>query len=185
MNPEELASGVRTVVHVAGYFEELKQSASDLASRIPPQERGFFTPREEDEARALLVSYWQARNALYDLITSLRRDEQLTEARSALEEIASAAAEATERERVLDIERQNSIDKLEAAKITAAEELAKVKAEFDRRMTEAERAARERAMVSDESRAELASTYDDVLRQREGEHLAARSSCLLDASCSF
>jgi hypothetical protein len=79
MRAEELAAGARTAAHVAGYFEELKQTATELAKRVPPQSRGYFTPQEEEETTALLISYWQARNALYDLITSFRRDEELTE----------------------------------------------------------------------------------------------------------
>jgi hypothetical protein len=72
MNPLELAVGVRTVTQVADYFEELKKSATALTTRFTAQQRGYFTPDEEDEALALLVSYWQTRNALFDLICAMR-----------------------------------------------------------------------------------------------------------------
>ncbi|MCA9203802.1 MAG: hypothetical protein KDA59_12180, partial [Planctomycetales bacterium] len=79
MDSHQLAAGVRTVRDVARYFDELKAKAAELAIRIPPQQRGYFTPAEEDETVGLLVSYWQARNALFDLITSYRLDEQLSD----------------------------------------------------------------------------------------------------------
>lgn len=77
MNPEELASGVQTVVQLAGYFRELKSRAAKLAQRIAPQPRGYFTAAEEEQTTALLVSYWKARNALFELITSYRADTRL------------------------------------------------------------------------------------------------------------
>jgi hypothetical protein len=70
---EDFSAGIRTVVHLGLYFEELKQQALELVARIPAQERGYFTPAEEDEARALLVSFWHSRGALLDLVTGYRR----------------------------------------------------------------------------------------------------------------
>ncbi|MEO8493752.1 MAG: YiiX/YebB-like N1pC/P60 family cysteine hydrolase [Planctomycetota bacterium] len=80
MKTEELESGLRTVVHMAAYFRELKSRAAQLAERITPQERGYFTSVEEDDMRPVLVSYWHARNALFDLITSFQDDDELDDA---------------------------------------------------------------------------------------------------------
>jgi len=89
----EINSAIRSVTQIAGYFEELKQSARELAERVSASERGYFTPDEEDDVRALLVSYWQARNALFELITSFRTDTELNHAdRSAAFLTAFAAA---------------------------------------------------------------------------------------------
>jgi len=77
MIASEITSGIRTVTHVAAYFERLKQSARELADRATASERGYFTPDEEEAAQGLLVSYWQTRNALFDLITSFRTDTEL------------------------------------------------------------------------------------------------------------
>lgn len=79
MKPADLSAGVRTVTHTATYFEELKAKACQLAQRRAGEERGYLTPNEEDEIRGLLVSYWQARNALLELITSYRIDENLSD----------------------------------------------------------------------------------------------------------
>ena len=72
MKAEDLESGLRTVIHMASYFRELKSRAAGIAERISPQQRGYFTIVEEEETRSLLVSYWHARNALFDLVTSFR-----------------------------------------------------------------------------------------------------------------
>lgn len=77
MKTEEFESGLRTVVQMAEYFRDLKSRAAAIAERIKPQERGYFTTVEDDDARPLLISYWHARNALFDLITSFQNDEEL------------------------------------------------------------------------------------------------------------
>ncbi|MCA9119039.1 MAG: hypothetical protein H6822_17130 [Planctomycetaceae bacterium] len=77
MKAEDLESGLRTVVQMAEYFRELKLRAAAIAERITPQERGYFTTVEEDDARPILVSYWHARNALFELITTFHDDETL------------------------------------------------------------------------------------------------------------
>ena len=79
-----IASGARTVTHLADYFDELKQSALRLAGEVSATERGHFLPSEEELIRPLLVSYWKSRCALFDLIRSLRighfgeKDQQST-----------------------------------------------------------------------------------------------------------
>jgi hypothetical protein len=74
VNANEIAAGVRTVTHLANYFDELKSAAAELATRVSANTRGYFTTSEEDETRAILISYWQSRNALFDLIQSIRCD---------------------------------------------------------------------------------------------------------------
>lgn len=69
---EELAANVRTVCDLADYLEELKAAVLELAARIRPQTRGHFTPQEEDSVRGILISYAHSRNALFEVIHSLR-----------------------------------------------------------------------------------------------------------------
>jgi hypothetical protein len=72
----EIAAGVRTVEHVELFFSELKVAAQQLAQSGSAGQRGYFTPGEQESIQALLVSYWQARNALFDLISHYRRNLQ-------------------------------------------------------------------------------------------------------------
>jgi len=74
MTAEDISAGARTVAHLATYFEELKQSAQQLADQARVRSRGYFTPEEEDRTRCLQLSYWKSRSALLELITSFRRD---------------------------------------------------------------------------------------------------------------
>lgn len=78
MLPEQTAAGARTVAHLATYFEELKQTARGLREQFGARQRGYFTPSEDEAVRRLLISYWQARNALFDLVVSYRDDSGLT-----------------------------------------------------------------------------------------------------------
>ncbi|MDP7305819.1 MAG: hypothetical protein QGG09_22095, partial [Pirellulaceae bacterium] len=73
----DLEFNQRTVLHLAPFFEELKSQARQLASQAEASERGYFSTREEDATSGLLVSYWHVRNALFDLVTSLRRAPEL------------------------------------------------------------------------------------------------------------
>lgn len=77
MDPLELESNQRTVLHMAPFFEELKSHAREIVKQAGASERGYFSPREEAATGELLVSYWHARNALFDLITNLRRAREL------------------------------------------------------------------------------------------------------------
>jgi hypothetical protein len=79
MNSTALAAGIRSVTQVADYFDELKGKVRQLAARQSAQQRGYFTPDEENDVRAMLVSYWKARNALYDQIMSYHRNQELAE----------------------------------------------------------------------------------------------------------
>ena len=69
--PETIASGARAVVGIADHFERLKGVASELLQTASASERGFFTPSEDERVRQLLVSYWQSRNALIELVITL------------------------------------------------------------------------------------------------------------------
>ena len=93
MERATIEAGVRTVVHLFGYVDELKQQAMVLRRQTPGQVRGYFTPAEDDNIRALLVSYRQSRAALLELIASFRADDSLSdEDRPAAFLVAFAAA---------------------------------------------------------------------------------------------
>ena len=69
---EVTVAGTRTVLTVAEQFERLKQSAGILAEAASSSDRGYFTPSEDEEVRHLLVSYWQSRNALLELVLEMK-----------------------------------------------------------------------------------------------------------------
>ncbi len=74
MDSLPLSDGARTVEHVADHFQSLQSSAQQLLNEFTASERGYFTPSEDEETRHLLVSYWQARNALVELVRSIHDD---------------------------------------------------------------------------------------------------------------
>jgi len=78
MHPQEILSGAKTVVSAADHFTEMKEAAQGLFTGEQASSRGYFKPSEETNAGGLLVSYWQARNALLDLIISFRSDRELS-----------------------------------------------------------------------------------------------------------
>ena len=77
MLPDALQAHARTVAHLAVYFEELKQAALRLRDQFAVRERGFFSPSEDEAARQLLISYWMARTALFEVVISYRDAESL------------------------------------------------------------------------------------------------------------
>ncbi len=79
MIPEEIFAGARTVIGVAEHFVDLKQTAFGMFESYVASNRGYFTPTEDEEVRHLLISYWQSRNALIELVVSFRDDEHLTD----------------------------------------------------------------------------------------------------------
>jgi hypothetical protein len=93
MFSESIVSGARTVVGIADHFEQLKQVATSLLEAGTASERGYFTPSEDERVRHLLISYWQSRNALIELVVTLHRTTTSTGA-NALE-----AAALSDRER--------------------------------------------------------------------------------------
>lgn len=72
MLPDALQGHARTVAHLAVYFEELKQAALRLRDQFSVRERGYFSPSEDEAARQLLISYWMARTALFEVVLSYR-----------------------------------------------------------------------------------------------------------------
>ncbi len=77
MFPEQITAGARTVTAVARHFAELTADAKHLLATLSVTKRGYFTPTEDEEVRHLLVSYWQARNALIELVYQFKDDEAL------------------------------------------------------------------------------------------------------------
>lgn len=79
MSTEHVIAAARTVTSVAAHFERLQQRARTLIGEYEASERGYFTPTEDEGTRHLLVSYWQSRNALIELVNSYRHVEQFAE----------------------------------------------------------------------------------------------------------
>lgn len=73
MSAEELRHGAATVLHLSQHLSELKARATDLENSIQASSRGFFTPTEDEQTRHLLISYWQSRNALFEVVTSFHQ----------------------------------------------------------------------------------------------------------------
>jgi len=69
----ELTQGAATVINVARHFARLKDRTNGLIEQIDAEERGFFTPTEDEQTRHLLISYWQSRNALFELVSSFHQ----------------------------------------------------------------------------------------------------------------
>ena len=73
MTSEELQYGATTVMHLSQHFTRMKTRATELVNSIQASRRGFFTPTEDEQTRHLLVSYWQARNALFEAVSSFHQ----------------------------------------------------------------------------------------------------------------
>ncbi|MCA9064487.1 MAG: hypothetical protein KDA96_15560 [Planctomycetaceae bacterium] len=71
----EIRSSAATVLSVARHFAELRSRTELMLSTVQASERGFFTPTEDDGVRQVLVSYWTARSALFELMYTLRDAE--------------------------------------------------------------------------------------------------------------
>ncbi len=76
MAEDELHSGASTVLELSRHFDRLKRRASEFISTFQSSSRGYFTPTEDEQTRHLLVSYWQSRNALFELVTSFHQVER-------------------------------------------------------------------------------------------------------------
>ncbi len=77
---ETLAGDARSIVTVSFHFQELKKSATLLSQSSAARQRGYFLPSEEEQVKHLLVSYWQARCALIEVVTSTHRRSQVIDA---------------------------------------------------------------------------------------------------------
>ena len=76
---DQILIGARTVIQLDVHFGELKAAATELLGSDSARARGYFTPPEEEEYQHLLVSYWHSRNALLDLVLSLREETQISD----------------------------------------------------------------------------------------------------------
>ena len=79
MSESEILQGAATVVSLADHFHGLKNRATQFIESFSASDRGYFTPTEDEQTRHLLVSYWQARNALFELVSSLHKIERFPE----------------------------------------------------------------------------------------------------------
>jgi hypothetical protein len=68
MTAAHIATGARTVTHLADHFGQLKRTALSMRDSFGATQRGYFTPSQDDEVAQLLLSYWQSRKALFELI---------------------------------------------------------------------------------------------------------------------
>ncbi len=75
----QIESDARTVLDVAEHFDRLKDRARELGKASNASTRGYFTPSEDEQVKHLLVSYWQSRNALIELVTAHQQDRTLSE----------------------------------------------------------------------------------------------------------
>jgi len=71
-NEQSILDGAQAVVDIAAYFEELKSRATAMQQQVQAQDRGYFTPTEDEQTRQLLVSYCQSRAALFDVVDAFR-----------------------------------------------------------------------------------------------------------------
>lgn len=69
----DLVADARTVATVAPYFQELQIAAGLLSQSSTARTRGYFQPSEEEQLRHLLISYWQARCALLEVVQTLHQ----------------------------------------------------------------------------------------------------------------
>lgn len=89
---QEIESAARTVTQLFDFINELKLNAAELEGVISPAGRSYFVADEDDAVRGLLISYWQSRNALLELVNSYRKRQSLAAAESAEFLVPYAAA---------------------------------------------------------------------------------------------
>ncbi|MFM8326001.1 MAG: hypothetical protein ACKN9U_14155, partial [Pirellulaceae bacterium] len=53
-------------------FEGAKKSADEMATYATSLKREYLTPMEDEATRQILVTYWQLRNALLEMVNELR-----------------------------------------------------------------------------------------------------------------
>ena len=79
MDVESLSADARTVATIARHFDELRGRAARLIAEHGASLRGYFTPTEDEQVRHLLVSYWQSRNALAEVVHGLLQSARTPE----------------------------------------------------------------------------------------------------------
>jgi len=62
----------RTVSSVYSQIADLKKAADEMAAYASSLEREYLTPMEDEAARRILITYWQLRNALLEMVNELR-----------------------------------------------------------------------------------------------------------------
>lgn len=72
MNHLNVDSVLRTARHLVNFLGETKSNAAQLATSLDAVEKGYFSPTQDEQAQALLVTYTQVRAALLDLIHDLQ-----------------------------------------------------------------------------------------------------------------
>jgi hypothetical protein len=94
MNSEQFDSAARTVAQLGEYLDELKGQALAIFDRSTVESRGYITPSAEVRLRQLQLSYWKARNALYELVFEVWREIERIE-RAAPQQFLVALAAAS------------------------------------------------------------------------------------------
>jgi hypothetical protein len=74
MNSEQLTAAALTVVQLDEFLQDWKRQALAVFNPAALSERGYVTPTDELAIRHLQLSYWKARNALYELVFDIWRD---------------------------------------------------------------------------------------------------------------
>lgn len=62
----------RTVSSVSAQIADLKKAADEMATYASSLKREYLTPTEDEAARRILITYWQLRNALLEMVHELR-----------------------------------------------------------------------------------------------------------------
>ncbi len=90
---DKIDSAARTLAHLTDHFASYKQLAIKMRQSFSARQRGYFTPREDDQVRHLLISYWQSIKALFELIDEFTDDtKRIDQLESKCFVIAYAAA---------------------------------------------------------------------------------------------
>jgi hypothetical protein len=76
VNDEQLSAAARTVAQLGDYLEDLKRQAVAVFDPAAVAARGYIKPSTEVAVRQLQLSYWKARNALFELVNDIWRDIQ-------------------------------------------------------------------------------------------------------------
>jgi hypothetical protein len=89
----DITTTARTVADLAAHMERLRERAISFHQEFGTGDRGYFTPSEDDAVLALWVSYHKSRNALLEVIDSIRHEFGQASAETAMEfAVAFAAA---------------------------------------------------------------------------------------------
>jgi len=74
--PAEIQAAARAVEHISTTFDELRARTARMRGRSGARHRGYFTPAEDEELRRLVITYWQARCALMEVLATMRAPEE-------------------------------------------------------------------------------------------------------------